>query len=347
MGLCMSDMTCAIFDSDGSISKALSDSQYPEFLRLASTYGYSPVGSAGQGPTLYPTRGNHECYLKGNLTRDQWTTYIGQYLPQNGPSQGTGPDQNPQMDERGFSYSFRYNYALFLGIDEYAALEDKDNGIFPPPSTVVPSVFCNGWLAVQFGAFQADGSLDHCFVFGHSPLYTVKMDTSMDATALTAAGRDVFVQEAGSLAEIYFCGHEHFYDHTIISGTAHPGGQGIDALHQVLVGTGGAEIDRVTETGCDYSASYIRDPARQYYHNPEVPPSGDPQPYIGYNMVTVSGPDVTFLWKAWHVNNPCHFPSLPIPCTLCPWCSVSDPPVILNPWSYSVQRGGLARLKSH
>jgi len=339
MGLCMSDVTCALFDPDGSISKALSDSQYPEFLRLAATYGYSPVGSPGQNATLYPTRGNHECYLKGSLTRDQWTAYIGQYLPQNGPSLGTGPDQNPQMDERGFSYSFRCNNTLFLGIDEYAALEDKDNGIFPPPSTVVPSVFCNGWLAEQFGAFQADGSLDHCFVFGHSPLYTVKMDTSMDATALSAAGRDAFVQQAGGLAEIYFCGHEHFYDHTIISGTTHPGGQGIDALHQVLVGTGGAEIDRVTEAGCDYSASYLRDPARQYYHNPEVPSSGDPQPYIGYNMVTVSGPDVTFLWKAWHVNNPCHLPSLPIPCTLCPWCSVADPPVVLNTWSYTVQHG--------
>lgn len=340
MGLCMSDFTCALFDPDGSISKALSDRQYPEFLRLAATYGYSPVGSVGQNPTLYPTRGNHECYLKGDLTRDQWTTYMGQYLPQNGPSLGTGPDQNPEMDERGFSYSFRYDNTLFLGIDEYAVLEDKDHGIFPPPSTRVPSVFCNGWLAEQFGTFRADGSLDHCFVFGHSPLFTVKMDTSMDATALTAAGRDVFVQEAGSLAEIYFCGHEHFYDHTLIKNTSLPGGEGIDALHQVLVGTGGAEIDRLTEGDCNYSADYIRDPDRQYYHNPEVPSSGDPQPYIGYNLVTVSGPDVAFLWKAWHVNNPCYFSALPIPCTLCPWCSVDDSPVVRNAWNYSVQRGG-------
>ena len=199
----------------------------------------------------------------------------------------------------------------------------------------------------QFGAFQADGSLDHCFVFGHSPLYTVKMDTSMDATALTAAGRDVFVQEAGSLAEIYFCGHEHFYDHTLISGTAHPGGQGIDALHQVLVGTGGAEIDRVTETGCDYSASYVRDPARQYYHNPEVSSSGDPQPYIGYNMVTVSGPDVTFLWKAWHVDNPCHFPALPHPMHALPVVQRERPAG--DPEYVELHRAtrGLARLMSH
>jgi hypothetical protein len=339
MGLCMSDLTCAVFDPDGSISRMLSDKQYPEFLRLASTYGYTPVGSVGQTPTLYPTRGNHECYLKGNLTRDQWTQYIGRYLPQNGPSLGPEPDQNPEMDERGFSYAFRFDNALFLGIDEYATLEDKDNGIFPPPSTRVPSVFCKGWLSEQFGAFQTDSSLDHCFVFGHSPLYTVKMDTSMDATALTAAGRDGFIQEANSLAEIYICGHEHFYDHTLIKNTSMPGGEGIDALHQVLVGTGGAEIDRVTESDCDYSGSYIRDPVRQYYHNPEVPSSGDPQPYIGYNLITVTGPDVTFLWKSWHVNNPCHLKLLPIPCTLCPWCSVDDSPVIRNAWNYSVHRG--------
>ncbi len=340
MGLCMSDLTCALFDPDGSISRALSDRQYPEFLRLAAAYGYSPVGSPGQPPTLYPTRGNHECYLKGDLSREQWTAYIGRHLPQNGPSLGTGPDQNPEMDERGFTYSFRCGNSLFLGIDEYAVLEDKDNGIFPPPSTRVPSVFSSGWFAEQFGAFQADDSLAHCFVFGHSPLYTIKMDTSMEATALTAAGRDVFVRQAGSLAEIYFCGHEHFYDHTIISGTSHPGGEGIDALHQVLVGTGGAEIDRKTEWDCDYSASYIRDPARQYYHNPEAPSSGEPQPYIGYNVVTVSGPEVAFVWKAWRVDNPCHLPALPIPCTLCPWCSVDESPVFLNAWSYSVQGGG-------
>jgi hypothetical protein len=156
----------------------------------------------------------------------------------------------------------------------------------------------------------------------------------MDATAATASGRDAFVQALSGVAEIYFCGHEHFYDHTIIAGTTLPGGTGIDAMHQVLVGTGGAEIDKVTETGCHYSASYVRDPARQYYHNPEIPSSGNPQPYIGYNLVTVSGPNVSFLWKAWHVNNPCSL----LPCGLCPSCSVDTTPVTKNTWSYSVQR---------
>lgn len=337
MGLCMSEDACETFDPTGSISKFLSDIQYPEFVALAGLYGYKLGDGSGAPTTLYPTRGNHECYLKGDLTRSQWTKYVGKYLPQNGPSKGTAPDQNPEMDERGFSYSFRYGNSMFLGLDEYAAMNDKDNGAVPPPSVQVPSVFSGGWVSGQISAFKDDSTLGHLFAFGHSPLYRVEMDTSMDATATTAAGRDAFVQGASGSLEIYFCGHEHFYDHTLIGGTQVPGGTGIDAMHQVLVGTGGAEIDSKTQDDCHYSASYIRDPARQYYHNPEVPSSGNPQGYIGYNLVTVSGPDVSFLWKAWRVSNPCLLFGLPIiPCGLCSSCTVDETPVIKNEWHYSV-----------
>jgi hypothetical protein len=337
MGLCMSEAACQAFDPKGTISQTLSDIQYPEFVALAALYGFTLGDNAGQPATLYPTRGNHECYLKGDLTRTQWTKYIGAYLPQNGPTKGTGPDENPEMDERGFTYSFTYGNSMFLGLDEYAALNDKDNGVSPPPSVQVPSVFSNGWVSEQIAAYKADPSLGHLFAFGHSPLYTVQMDTSMDATATTAAGRDAFVQEASGSVEIYFCGHEHFYDHTIIGGTELPGGNGIDAMHQVLVGTGGAEIDSKTQDDCHYSASYIRDPSRQYYHSPEVPSSGNPQGYIGYNLVTVSGASVSFIWKAWHVNNPCLiFGHAIIPCGLCPSCAVDETPVVKNAWNYSV-----------
>lgn len=329
MVMCSNETVCNAFDPDGSKSKALSDLQYTELLVLAAQYGYVP------GLNLFPTRGNHECYLQGDNTRDQWTKYVGHLLPQNGPTMGTGPDQNPEMDERGFTYSFRFGNSLFLGIDEYAAIHDKDNGFMPDPaSTVVPSVFCNGWLAEQVAAYQADSSLQHCFAFGHSPLYRVEMNTSMDATAATATGRDAFVQGVSGSVEIYFCGHEHFYDHTIIAGTTLPGGTGIDAMHQVLVGTGGAEIDAKTQADCHYSGSYIRDASRQYYHNPEVPASGKPQGYIGYNLVAVNGPEVTFSWKGWHVNNPCSI----LPCGLCSTCTVDSTPVVENSWSYSVQK---------
>ncbi len=328
MVLCSNETICAAWDPDGTKSVLLSDLQYTELLTLAAKYGYF------MGKNLFPTRGNHECYLQGDATRTQWTKYVGKDLPQNGPSQGMGPDQNPEMDERGFTYSFKFGNSLFLGIDEYATLHDKDNGLAPAPATVVPSVFCNGWLSEQIAAFKSDPSLAHCFAFGHSPLYEVKMNTSMDATASTRAGRDAFVQNVSGAAEIYFCGHEHFYDHTLIADTTLPGGAGIDGLHQVLVGTGGAEIDKVTQDDCTYSASYIRDPSRQYYHNPEVPTSGTPRGYIGYNLVTVSGPDVSFLWKAWAVHNPCSL----LPCGLCPSCTVDSQSMVTNSWSYTVNK---------
>lgn len=38
-------------------------------------------------------------------------------------------------------------------------------------------------------------------------------------------------------------------------------------------------------------------------------------------------------------GQPCHLPAFPIPCTLRPWCSVDDSPVLLNAWSYSVKGG--------
>jgi hypothetical protein len=82
---------------------------------------------------------------------------------------------------------------------------------------------------------------------------------------------------------MYFCGHEHLYNRTMI-----PDNSG-NEIRQIVVGTGGG----TSKVWPDMSKNNQK--AKTEYHNSD---------YSGYALVTVRGPQVTVAWKALVVPQP-------------------------------------------
>ncbi|MCF7954493.1 MAG: metallophosphoesterase [Phycisphaerae bacterium] len=197
---------------------------------------------------VYAVRGNHDKGPReGGL--DIWNDiFSGPYaMPGNGPA-----------GEEKLTYSVVHNNALVLVLDQYATKGQKNN---------------QAWIDMQF----AKSGLPHVFVMGHEPAFAVKHKDCLDDNA---AKRNEFLdsitREGG---RIYFCGHDHFYDHISADNDGDPSND----IHQFIVGTAGAPI---------------------YSHDGKY--SGDNEPYkitpvagaakYGYLIVTVDGSDVTTTW---------------------------------------------------
>ena len=171
----------------------------------------APVYDAGI--PVYPVRGNHEdgpgayppvppystnpdAHLKG-----AFVDAFGSTNPTNGPAK-----------EVGLTYSFVYENALFIGLDEY----------------VVPHRVSQTWLNAQLAADDSD----FVFVYGHEPAYQV---VHADCLAAYSINRQLFWNSLGARGNsVYFCGHDHFYDR------AHVQDLSGNVVWQVLVGSGGA-----------------------------------------------------------------------------------------------------------
>lgn len=213
-----------------------------------------PVYDAGIG--VYPIRGNHDYGAKAD-----WNdVFSGSYaLPSNGP---TG--------EENITYSFTYENVFVVGLDEY----------------INPHRVNQSWLDGQF----ALNSLPHVFVFGHEPAFKLFHDDCLDDYP---SDRDVFWNSLKTEgARVYFCGHDHSYDHTRIDD--HDGNVNND-LHQ-FIGLGGGEIFYNGRVYDGDNGSWT--PMRIYHENLT-------QGTQGYILVEVDGPNATISWK--HRSDPCVF----------------------------------------
>ncbi|MBI2438879.1 MAG: metallophosphoesterase, partial [Lentisphaerae bacterium] len=204
----------------------------------------APVYTAGI--PVYPVRGNHETY-GDNATGTAYLAAFGNSLPLNGP---TG--------EVGLTYSFIYKNAFFAALDQYQNAHRVNQE----------------WLTNQL----ALNTKPHVFTFGHEPAVQVYHSSIL---AQNRSARDAFINSltaAGS--RLYFCGHDHFYDHAIV--TAPNGG----TLRQVVIGSGGAPFyDWSGVYGADFGESNMAVNVRHVgYTN-------------GYSLVTVSNLTVTLEWK--------------------------------------------------
>lgn len=211
----------------------------------------APLYAAGIG--VYPLRGNHEADVPNNLSA--WNTaFSGNYaLPGNGPS-----------GETNLSYSFTYNNALFVGLDDYVSLHKVNQT----------------WLDQQL---SGNTSKPHVFTFGHEAAFRT---FHSDYLGEYPSDRNSFwesLKENGS--KVYFCGHDHFFDAARIDDGD---GNAADDLIQCVVGTGGGGVPIKYAYNGDNS-SYT---PKVIYHE---------APY-GYILVEVSGSgdsdlDVTMTWK--------------------------------------------------
>jgi predicted phosphodiesterase len=203
----------------------------------------SPVYNAGIG--VYPIRGNHDVESSG-----AWATAFGNGLPQNGPA-----------GELGKTYSFNYNNAFIVGLDEYTTSHQVNQP----------------WLNGQFAA----NNQPHVFVFGHEPAFKFNHTDCLDDYQ---TNRNTFWNSiAAEGGRSYFCGHDHLYAHARIDdGDGNPN----DDLQQFITGNGGAP----------WHTSGTYDGANSPFS--PVPVFSDLNQRYGYAVVEINGLDATITYKA-------------------------------------------------
>ncbi len=196
---------------------------------------------AAAGIGVFPVRGNHEADAPDILAA--WgEAFSGQWaVPADGPA-----------GEEGLTYSFTHRNALFVGLADYAS----------------PHRVNQAWLDAQLASRCG---LPHRFVFGHEPAFKVFHTDCLDDDP---AARDAFWRSlAAAGAEVYFCGHDHFFDAArIVDG----GAGAATGLVQLVVGTGGGGLfDRHAYDGAN--SAFLPEALAHLEAN-------------GYLLVEVSGP---------------------------------------------------------
>jgi len=205
------------------------------------TNAMAPVFRAGI--RIYPVVGNHDFYDVGTISNLFSAT-----LPRNGP----------EGDQAG-TYAVFHREALVLVLNQF--------------------VLTNYYRVNQrwLDAVLATNTLPHVFAIGHTPAFKL---AHVDGLHSYPAERDVFWNSLSTAnARIYFCGHDHFYDHSRIED-----GDGASAndLHQMVVGTAGAPL--YNDSGYNGNNS-IWTPVRVWH-----------EAQYGYVMVNIFGHRVTATW---------------------------------------------------
>lgn len=215
----------------------------------------APIYDAGI--PVYPVRGNHETETKafGFSTNDPQPFLDAfsafDYIPSNGPADATR-----------LTYSFQHKNCLVLGLDLYI------NSVPEPITGTINPEVPQSWVDQQLATNQKP----HVFTFGHTAIVQVSMN-SIIARDSTMGMADAFFDSlvnAGS--KVYFCGHDHFYNRSILERNG-------KRLCQLLGGNGGASLE-FWKTG-SYSSDYpdCNIGAQFCFHD---------QTTFGYCVVTVS-----------------------------------------------------------
>ena len=203
----------------------------------------APVYEAGI--PVFPVLGNHDNTAEGVLA---FIERFGPALPDNGP-----------IGEIDRTYAFTYSNALFVVFDNY---------VRPHRANIE-------WL----NAVLATNRMPHVFTMGHEPAFKVSHTDMLDDYPVE---RDAFwntLSNAGS--RVYFCGHDHFFDHTRVDdGDGDPSND----IHQYIVGTGGAPL--YGNAPYDGTNS-IWSPAKVKFEG-----------QFGFVLVEMEGPVATLTW--WH-----------------------------------------------
>jgi predicted phosphodiesterase len=191
---------------------------------------------------VFACRGNND------VSRESWDAlFSGDYaFPQNGPE-----------NERNITYAFEYDNLLFIALDQYIETHRINQD----------------WLDEQL----ARNTKPHVFVAGHEPAFKLLHSNCMGAYP---DERNVFWEsliKAG--VKIFFCGHDHFYDHAVIDdddGNPH------NDVHQIIVGTGG-----YLHNDADYDGDNGRwTPVRLFHEQAN-----------GYALIEVNDAEVKLIWK--------------------------------------------------
>ncbi len=192
---------------------------------------------------VFACRGNNDA------SREAWDSlFSGPYLfPQNGP-----------VNEKNITYAIEYDNLLFVALDEYKA-SHKINQV---------------WL----DELLKTTNRKLIFAAGHEPAFKL---VNSNCLGTYPEERNLFwesLTDAGVKA--YFCGHDHFYDHTIFDDND---GNSYNNVHQVIAGTGGVSFYNDSE----YNGDNGQWTPERLFHEKEN----------GYVLVEINDTEVKMIWK--------------------------------------------------
>lgn len=201
--------------------------------------------TTGSGIPIYVVRGNHEDGPDQTVVPllDAYRDSVAAGMPQNGPP-----------GEEHLTYSFTYNGAKFIALDEYFPHNGKKE-------TVNQS-----WVDQEL----TTGTRPFTFVFGHTPAFLVKDDIEDRGfdIAVHPALRDIFWDSlVQHHATAYFSGHAHLYVRGMKQG-----------VQQIVSGNGGALGEQFNQSEAD-PALIVEYPSRDEERVTNT---------VGYLLVTVN-----------------------------------------------------------
>ncbi len=169
----------------------------------------SPVYKAGI--KVLPTRGNHEAGREHNTTdaTEVWKRIMNPLLP-----------REAKKDDLGLSFTYTDGPVQVLGLDLYS------QPVWETPN----QAFVDRALAGTRPPFV--------FAFAHEEMFFTGSHKDYIGTKPHNEVRNMLLNSlmrAGS--RVYFCGHDHYYDHMIVT---KEGQKPEDAFHQLTAGTAGA-----------------------------------------------------------------------------------------------------------
>jgi hypothetical protein len=217
---------------------------------------------------VLPTRGNHEVFWYDEQHRELkipdatkiWTTtFSGRYaLPVREPS--------------GLSFYYVRDSVLMIGLDQYEHGEEHSVN--------------QAWL----DKVLRKNRKPFIFAYGHEPAFpNGGMNGPEDSLAHNLEERDRMwrsLSDAG--AQVYFCAHDHFYDHMIASAE-----NGAYKMHQVTAGTAGAPFfgHQDTKNGSEGTSYYPPAPGWN------LKPVRHFDFIYGYVLITINGNRATIAFK--------------------------------------------------
>lgn len=207
---------------------------------------------------VYAVPGNHEYW--GDSAEScvtAWNESIVPVLP---------PGRTDNADYAGREYSFTFNNALFIGLDQNqfgSSMPDYYRG-----NDVA-------WVKEQLAGHDAI-TYPHVIVFGHMPQFMLQWGWS----DVNKANREEFWNALESVnSKMYFTGHSHTY--ALGEATTISGGH---SIYQILAGSAGAGFEPEGWTGV-------------YYESDRVTPVDSNNAYEGYALVTITGENVRMDWR--------------------------------------------------